>query len=278
MRSPKIIAVFSPKGGVGKSTTTIELGHVLAQVRGDLVAAVDANPDSGNLVKRMREPYSTYGIDDLHRDASRLSRHSDLLPYLTQDDNGLSVVRSATGAGERLGPEGYRQVLDVLSRFYTVILVDLGTGMREAAFLSIVDRADALVAVTHPTFDAAEVAIEGIDWLRRRFAGKIGAGTLVLNAIEPRYPKVNADRLATEFGKHMVHVLRVPRDPHLARGGAPQWTLLDNRTQDAYMVLAATVIDGMPDEASRSAGPSGTVTHPAGTGTGNGAGRRGYLQ
>lgn len=247
LSAPKIVAVFSPKGGVGKSTTTVELGQVLAGVRGDLVAALDANPDSGNLVKRLPEPHSRFSADDLDRDADRLARYSDLLPYLTQDDSGLCVIRSSDNPWGRLGPNEYRHILGALSRFYSIILVDLGTGLREPAFLSIIDRADAVVAVTEPSFDAAEVAIGGIDWLRYQFPGKIGAGTLVLNATEARYTRIDVGRLAAEFSKHMVSVLPVPRDPHLAMGGVPQWSLLAKPTQDAYLRLAAHVIQGLPN-------------------------------
>jgi MinD-like ATPase involved in chromosome partitioning or flagellar assembly len=248
LRSPKVIAVFSPKGGVGKSTTTVELGQVLSWVRGDLIAALDANPDSGNLVKRLPEPYSEYSALELGRDADQLARYNDMLPYLTRDNSGLCVVRSSDDAAERLGPDEYRTILGLLSRFFSVIITDLGTGVREAGFLSIIDAADAVVAVTEPTFDAAEVAMEGIEWLRRRYPGKIGAGTLVLNATESHYTHVDTGRLATEFGKHMVRVLRVPRDPHLAMGGVPQWPLLAKQTQDAYLELAAHVMDGLPDD------------------------------
>lgn len=248
LHGPKIIAVFSPKGGVGKSTTTIELGQTLARVRGDLVAALDANPDSGNLVKRLPEPYSPRSADDLARAAGTLGRYTDLLPYVTQDDSGLSVIRSSDNSWQRLGPDEYRQVLGALSRFYSIILVDLGTGMREPAFLSIVNMADAVIAVTEPSFDSAEVAIAGIDWLRGQIPGKVGAGTLVLNAVEPRYTRIDTGRLAAEFGKRMVSVLEVPRDPHLAMGGVPLWPLLARHTQDAYLALAAHVIDGLPNE------------------------------
>ena len=43
------VAVVSLKGGVGKTTTTVGLGAMLASLRGDRVIAVDANPDRGTL-------------------------------------------------------------------------------------------------------------------------------------------------------------------------------------------------------------------------------------
>jgi putative peptide zinc metalloprotease protein len=48
------IAVVSRKGGVGKTTTTLMLGHTFASYRGDRVIALDGNPDAGSLAYRVR--------------------------------------------------------------------------------------------------------------------------------------------------------------------------------------------------------------------------------
>ncbi|HZD38619.1 MAG TPA: AAA family ATPase, partial [Actinomycetes bacterium] len=48
------IAVISRKGGVGKTTTTLMLGHTFASLRGDRVVALDGNPDAGSLGYRVR--------------------------------------------------------------------------------------------------------------------------------------------------------------------------------------------------------------------------------
>jgi len=247
LRSPKIVAVFSPKGGVGKSTTALQVGEVLARLRGDLVAALDANPDSGNLVKRVREPYSVSTAGELHRDRAEIERYADLMPYLTQADSGLCVVRSDPGAAARLGPTEYREILRLLTRFYAVVVIDLGTGMREPAFQSIIEAADSVVAVTRPTFDAAEVLIEGLDWLAGRFGDKITDATMVLNGVDPDPGRLDAGRLAEDFADRVGRVLSVPHDRHLASGGVPQWPLLTRHGQDAYLRLAANIVDALPD-------------------------------
>src|SRR5207248_7466777 len=58
------IAVVSPKGGVGKTTTAALLGSLLAFLRRDRVIAVDTNPDWGSLGRRLA-PSHTVFIDDL---------------------------------------------------------------------------------------------------------------------------------------------------------------------------------------------------------------------
>ena len=46
---PNVVALVSPKGGVGKTTSTFLLGNLLATHLKLRVVAVDANPDFGTL-------------------------------------------------------------------------------------------------------------------------------------------------------------------------------------------------------------------------------------
>lgn len=55
------IAVLSRKGGVGKTTTTLMLGHTFASHRGDRVIALDGNPDAGSLGYRVQQMRSVGG-------------------------------------------------------------------------------------------------------------------------------------------------------------------------------------------------------------------------
>jgi putative peptide zinc metalloprotease protein len=50
----RTVAFVSRKGGVGKTTTCLLVGHTFALHRGDRVVALDANPDAGTLGYRLR--------------------------------------------------------------------------------------------------------------------------------------------------------------------------------------------------------------------------------
>src|SRR5437016_6077867 len=58
------IAVISPKGGVGKTTTAALLGTLLAMIRSDRVIAVDSNPDYGTLGRSLAPEHPIF-VDDL---------------------------------------------------------------------------------------------------------------------------------------------------------------------------------------------------------------------
>ena len=241
LATPKVVAVISPKGGVGKSTTALELGHVLARLRGDLVVALDASPGSGSLVKRLPRPHSRYHAGHLRADSAQISRFSEILPYVTQADSGLYALSSNQNPDRHLGPADYLDVLDALTRFYSLVLVDTGASIHEPAARAIIHAADVLVAVTDTTFEATEVVLDGLGWLRTQ--EHLPRITAVINAVRPGTCGGCSRQLAADLGQQADHVVLVPHDPHLTAGRTAQRQLLGRQARDAYLNLAATVID-----------------------------------
>lgn len=257
--APAVIAVVSPKGGVGTSTTAILLGEVLARLRGHLVAALDAKTGPGDLITRVPGPHATLGAADLCKDAERLRRYTDLAPYMSRSASGLCVVRSSPDADPGLGPAEYRDLLDLLARFYCVIVVDLGTGIREPAFLAVMEAAHAVVPVTEPSLDATEAVIEGLDWLSRRFPGLIRTATAVINQTQRAPHGQHPDQAADVLEDWVAQVVRAPADRALAAGRVPSWPKLATGTRHAFLELAAAVISGLPGPpGSEGRGPDET--------------------
>src|SRR4029077_20021581 len=65
------IALISRKGGVGKTSTCLLVGHTFATYRGDRVVAVDGNPDAGTLGHRVRRE-TTANLTSLLDDTDRI--------------------------------------------------------------------------------------------------------------------------------------------------------------------------------------------------------------
>ena len=55
---------------------------------------------------------------------------------------------------------------------------------------------------------------------------------------------VDLDRLQAHFESRCRAVVRIPYDPHLEEGAEVELEQLSQATQDAYLMLAATVADG----------------------------------
>ena len=128
---PNTVALISPKGGVGKTTSTFLVGNLLAGHLKLRVIAVDANPDFGTLGRLPSDARrSERSLADLLDDADRLKTAAELNPYVSRQPTGLHVLAAPRDAEltASLGPDRYGELVAFLSCFYEAVLLDLGTG------------------------------------------------------------------------------------------------------------------------------------------------------
>ncbi|MDY6997649.1 MAG: MinD/ParA family protein [Actinomycetota bacterium] len=255
------IALLSQKGGVGKTTITASLGATLARTRGDRVIAVDANPDRGTLSQKV--PLQTPAtVRHLLRDAEGIDAYSDVRRYTSQGPSRLEVLASETdpAVSEAFSAEDYHQTLELLERFYSVVLTDCGTGMLHSAMSAVLDRADVLVVVSSGSVDGARSASATLDWLDAHgHDDLVRTAIAVINGARPRagrQVKVDLDKVVDHFARRCRSVLQVPFDPHLEEGAEIDLDRLRPETRDALLTLAATVAEGFPG-ARRTADPHG---------------------
>jgi MinD-like ATPase involved in chromosome partitioning or flagellar assembly len=242
------IAVLSLKGGVGKTTITATLGATFASVRGDRVIAVDANPDRGTLSQKVPlETPST--VRHLLRDAEGISSYSDVRNYTSQGPSRLEVLASESdpAVSEAFSSEDYFRTLEVLERFYSLVLTDCGTGLLHSAMSAVLNKADLLVVVSSSSVDGARSASATLDWLDAHGHQQLVAESIaVINAVRPRSGKVDLRKVDDHFSRRCRGVIHVPFDPHLEEGAEIDLDRLKSPTRDALLELAAVVANGFP--------------------------------
>jgi putative peptide zinc metalloprotease protein len=239
------IAVMSRKGGVGKTTTTLQLGHTFASHRGDRVIALDGNPDAGSLAYRVRRE-TTATITDLLRDRDAIVRYADIRGYTTQAPTRLEVVAADDDPSitEALREQDFHGVVDLLEHHYNLVLMDTGTGVLESAAKGIVELADQLVVVSGPSLDTARTAMSTLDWLSKHgHADLVAKAVAVINQVRPR-SQLDLDRVEQLFAERVAAVVRIPWDPVLEAGAEASIEDLAHATRQAYLELAAAVADG----------------------------------
>ena len=240
------IVVLSRKGGAGKTTTTLMLGHTFATHRGDRVVALDANPDAGSLA--MRLPRETqYSATDLLAERAWVDRYSQIRQFTSQDPvSRLEVVASDDDPriSLALGSQDYRDLVDTLDRHYNMVLVDTGTGILDDAIRGILEEADQLVVVMPPALDGGRVAAMTLDWLDQHGHGELVAGAVaVVNSVRGSGP-LELDRLEEHFRSRCASVHRIPWDPVLEAGAHSALADLRPATRAAYLELAGAVAEG----------------------------------
>lgn len=254
VRGCRRIVVISRKGGAGKTTTTLMLGHTLATHRGDRVVALDANPDAGSLAHRMRrETAST--VTNLLQERDWIRRYADMRGFTSQaPDTRLEVVASDDDPRitQALGEQDYRQAIEVLDRHYNLVLVDTGTGILDSAIQGILAEADQVVVVMPPALDGARVAAMTLDWLQEHGYDDLVQGAVaVVNAVHEGKGQLEIARIEEHFAARCASVIRIPWDPVLQAGAHTSLADLRQPTRDAYLALAAAVACSFPDAIAR---------------------------
>jgi MinD-like ATPase involved in chromosome partitioning or flagellar assembly len=207
------IAVVSPQGGVGKTTSTFIVGGLLADRARLRTVAVDTDPDFGTLASLapdgIRSPRT---VSDLLGDIGGIHTASDLRRYVTGLPNGLHLLAGPghPALGPCLGGKVYGELITLLSTFYEVVLLDLGTGVAGELGRFAVDRCDQLVLVTTPEWASTSLALSALKQL------PIASSTLLANQWRARHDGLrHAERLLFERGPE--HRVTIPHDERLAR-------------------------------------------------------------
>lgn len=174
----KVVTITSGKGGVGKTTTTANLGTALV-LQGKKVAVIDADIGLRNLdVVLGLENRIVYDLVDVVEGRARLRQalikdkhHPDLalLPAAqTRDKNAVSPAQMA-------------DLTRQLAQEFDFVLVDSPAGI-EQGFKNAIAGADQVLIVTTPEVSAVRDADRIIGLVE---AAELPAPQLVLNRIKP---------------------------------------------------------------------------------------------
>jgi len=239
------IAVVSRKGGVGKTTTTLMLGHTFASLRGDRVIALDGNPDAGSLAYRVRRE-TTNTLLSLLAHREQIARYADIRAYTSQAPTRLEVVAADDDPRitDALREQDFHTAVRLLEVHYNLVCLDTGTGVLESAAKGILQLADQIVVVTAPSLDSARTASSTLDWLEQNGHGRlVDSAVAVINGARAK-SQLELDRVAEHFEARCRAVVRVPWDAHLDTGAESSLDQLRAPTRHAYLELAAAVADG----------------------------------
>jgi MinD-like ATPase involved in chromosome partitioning or flagellar assembly len=182
----------------------------------------------------------------LLRNKEGISRYSDVRRYTSQARSRLEVLASDSdpAVSEAFSAADYSGVLEVLERFYSMVLTDCGTGLMHSAMKSILSEADALIIVSSGSVDGARSASATLDWLSAHGYGTlVRQSVAVINAVRPRSGQVDMQRVIQHFAQRCRAVKLLPFDPHLEEGAEIDMDRLKVPTQLALLELAAEVAD-----------------------------------
>jgi septum site-determining protein MinD len=233
------IVVTSGKGGVGKTTTSANLGTALA-LQGKKVCMVDTDIGLRNLdVVMGLENRIIYDIIDVAEGRCRLAQ------ALVKDkrfDELYMLPAAQTKDKHDITPDQVKQIIDDLKRDFDYIIIDCPAGI-EQGFRNAVAGADRAIIVTTPENAAVRDADRVIGLLEQ---SRIPA-RLIINRIRPNMVKsgemLDVDEIVQVLAVDLLGI--VPDDEKVikaANSGEP--TVMDpsSRAAIAYRNIARRVL------------------------------------
>lgn len=146
-RLHRMIAVYSPKGGVGRSVVACNLAVALQKLTESRVALVDADLQSGDahVLLNLNAPNT---IDDLREAAGGLD--ADVINgAMALHDSGIELLRApmAIESAELFTADATKAILVELREHFDYLIVDTDDALSEAT-ITVLEMADQILLVT----------------------------------------------------------------------------------------------------------------------------------
>ncbi|HKG55975.1 MAG TPA: response regulator [Candidatus Limnocylindrales bacterium] len=150
--SSRIISVFAPKGGVGKTTIAFNLACAIGQLDHKTVL-IDGSLQFGDLRALLKVPVDAPSILDLPTD--RIAE-SDLQDVLWRDPSGIDILLAPPRVemAEMVTSRDLEKILSLLRRVYQAIVIDMSSVISDIN-LAFLDTSDTIVEIV--TYDSTTI-------------------------------------------------------------------------------------------------------------------------
>ena len=142
-----VTAVFSPKGGVGRTTISVNLAVAAAQA-GKKVALVDASFQFGDVGVLLNLNPRNKSIADLAGELQGGGEVESLDTFMITHSSGVRVLLAppTPEQAELIGPAAVKKVLVALRNDYDLVVVDCPSSFNEST-LAVLDEADLILTL-----------------------------------------------------------------------------------------------------------------------------------
>ncbi|WP_410792368.1 AAA family ATPase [Kribbella sp. C-35] len=248
-RRPVTIVVANPKGGSGKTPTTLMLAGALGQARGGGVVAWDNNELRGNMHLRTHDTNSRSTVTDMLQAMPMLTqpdaRLGDVAAYLRHQVAGqYDVLTSATTTYAQIEAKDFDQIHRLLSRFYKVLVIDTGNNEGSSNWREAMKAADALVIPIKWKSLSCAAAVQMLEELDNQGPEAQRLIRRAVIAVSNGPGDVNKEvekQLRPYFDSRAAAVIDIPTDMHVAAEGPLDHNALQPATRRAALELAARV-------------------------------------
>jgi pilus assembly protein CpaE len=208
-RGRKVVAVFSPKGGVGTTTIAVNTAILANQLHPERTMILDLDLQFGSVATHLNLPVNN-SLADLARDEEALRDVDTLRTYITLHENGLQVIGAAGSPeyAQAVTTKHVERLLATLAGSFDAVVVDAGSSLDERTF-AVFELAEVIVIPIVAELGALRAVRTMLDYLNDTGSSMTKA-LFVLNNMFPKEPLRTAD-VETALGTKIA--LDLPYDP-----------------------------------------------------------------
>ena len=152
----KVIVITSGKGGVGKTTTAINLGAAMNYFGQD-VLIIDGNLSTPNIGIHLNSPEVPVNLNHV------LLNKAAAVEAVYEHESGIKIMPSSLSIKElkKIKPEKIKDFKEDFKKISDYVIVDSVAGLGNEA-VSVIEMADELIIVTNPEIPAITDALKTI--------------------------------------------------------------------------------------------------------------------
>jgi len=152
----RIIVINSGKGGVGKTTTAINLGVSLNKLDKEVII-VDANLNTPNIGLQLGAPIVPLTFNHV------LKGKADIEDAVYEHSSGTKIVPSSLSVKEltKFNTKKIPDVIKKLGEICDYVLIDSAAGFGDEV-IAVLDAADEIIIVTNPEMPAVTDALKAV--------------------------------------------------------------------------------------------------------------------
>jgi pilus assembly protein CpaE len=176
----RVVAVFSPKGGVGTTTIATNLALIAAERHPNKTLIIDLDLSFGQVASHLNL-HPKLSLLELVRDEGALHEPELFQTYAVHHSSGVHVLAAppAPGFASLVGGDDIELVLTRALESYDVVVIDAGAALDDR-MLAIFSRSDTVIIPVLPEIPALNAVHMLLDQLTE--TGAVGGTTLfVLN-------------------------------------------------------------------------------------------------
>lgn len=197
----RIIGILSAKGGVGKTTSTVNLGVALVDIGKDVVA-VDANLSASNLGLHLGMLKTPQTLNDYIR-----KKVKEMPALLCTHQTGLKIIPSTISLDllDNADLSRFKKGLKTLDADF--ILIDSAPGLNDESLMAL-EACDEIIVVTTPEIPSLTNAYRTINVAHQKDIKVLG---VILNRVSRKESEVTVEDVEHTCKEEVIQI--IPEDP-----------------------------------------------------------------